>query len=209
MVVVNEGRLTSASMEGMDMAEREMGPAETVSASIGAAPRSGPLGYGMAPVYAAGTVVALLIPGLIYGVAASADALSDRDQEQSQTQAGEDQGTDSDSETPTTDPDRDSDQDAGGSDEASQSDEGESDTDSSSADEAEESSEAEENPYIADDVVHTVQPGDTLSGISGQYRVPMDIIAEHNGIEDYNLIYIDSAILIPYSEVNVPVDRDE
>lgn len=49
------------------------------------------------------------------------------------------------------------------------------------------------------DVIHIVEPGDTLSNISGFYGVSLDAIAEYNAIADPNVIYIDAALVIPYS----------
>lgn len=96
----------------------------------------------------------------------------------------DDDPDESDSDDSTSDPDRDSDQ-------------------------QQEDTTSEDDGYITEDVVHTVKWGDTLADISGEYGVPMEIIAEHNGITDYNVIYEGSALLIPYSEVNVPLDWDQ
>lgn len=46
-------------------------------------------------------------------------------------------------------------------------------------------------------VIHIVQPGDTLSSISAQYGVSVDVIAKANKIRNVNLIYDDSALKIP------------
>lgn len=58
---------------------------------------------------------------------------------------------------------------------------------------------AEDAGRPTNDVIHIVEPGDTLSGISGYYGVPLDAIAEYNHIMDPNVIYIDAALVIPYS----------
>lgn len=44
---------------------------------------------------------------------------------------------------------------------------------------------------------YVIQPGDTLSAISGRTGVPIDILARANGIVDYNLIYAGAALTIP------------
>jgi len=43
---------------------------------------------------------------------------------------------------------------------------------------------------------HTVQPGETLSGIAAQYGVPVDQLAAENGITDPNLIFVGQQITI-------------
>lgn len=44
---------------------------------------------------------------------------------------------------------------------------------------------------------YIIQPGDTLSEISGQTGVPLGTLVEANDIQDPNLIYAGSALLIP------------
>lgn len=187
-----------------------------VSESLGAAPRTGPMGYGMAPVYAAGVITAFMVPGLAFGSVAMANSISgeEEDETPSVTQTdspdatedpdetadpddpasspGRDSGRDDDVDE--TDPDADADEDAG------------SGTDA--ADEAEQTEEGiDEDGYYDTDVVHIVEPGETLSSISADYAVPVEVLAEHNEISDVNVIYADSALLIPYSEVRVPADQ--
>lgn len=48
--------------------------------------------------------------------------------------------------------------------------------------------------------VYIVQPGDTLSGISAATGVSVDMLAQANSIADVNLIYADSALVIPSSQ---------
>lgn len=45
--------------------------------------------------------------------------------------------------------------------------------------------------------VYIVQPGDTLSGISAATGVSVNRLAQANGIENIDLIYADSALVIP------------
>lgn len=46
-------------------------------------------------------------------------------------------------------------------------------------------------------VTHVVQPGESLSGIAQQYRVPIEALAEANGITDPNLIQVGQRLVIP------------
>jgi LysM repeat protein len=46
---------------------------------------------------------------------------------------------------------------------------------------------------------HTIQPGETLSGISSHYQVPIDVIARFNNIQNQNLIIAGSNLRIPIS----------
>jgi LysM repeat protein len=57
---------------------------------------------------------------------------------------------------------------------------------------------------LRDDDVHLVQHGDTLSSISTEYGISVDMLAEYNGIADVDLIYRDSSLLVPYSELLIP-----
>lgn len=45
--------------------------------------------------------------------------------------------------------------------------------------------------------VYTIQEGDTLSEISGETGVPVDILVEENRIQNPNLIYAGASLLIP------------
>lgn len=47
------------------------------------------------------------------------------------------------------------------------------------------------------ETIHIVKPTDTLSGISGKYGISVDRLVEVNHIKNPNLIYDDSAIIIP------------
>ncbi len=53
-------------------------------------------------------------------------------------------------------------------------------------------------------LIHTVQPGNSLSQIAQSYGVPIELLAAENGIEDYNLIQVGQEIVIPLIE-----DEDE
>jgi LysM repeat protein len=46
-------------------------------------------------------------------------------------------------------------------------------------------------------VIHVVQPGDALSAIAAQYGVPIDALAEANGIQDPNVIKVGQKLVIP------------
>ena len=46
---------------------------------------------------------------------------------------------------------------------------------------------------------HTVQPGETLSGIAAYYDVDMEALAASNGIEDPDRLYAGEELLIPTS----------
>ena len=52
---------------------------------------------------------------------------------------------------------------------------------------------------VTTDTIYIVQSGDTLSGISAATGVSVDRLAQANGIMDVNLIYKDSALVIPAS----------
>ncbi|MEC7845601.1 MAG: LysM peptidoglycan-binding domain-containing protein [Actinomycetota bacterium] len=49
-------------------------------------------------------------------------------------------------------------------------------------------------------LIHTVQPGNSLSQIAQSYGVPIELLAAENGIEDYNLIQVGQEIVIPLIE---------
>ena len=49
-------------------------------------------------------------------------------------------------------------------------------------------------------LIHTVQPGNSLSQIAQSYGVPIELLAAENGIEDYNLIQVGQEIVIPLLE---------
>lgn len=67
------------------------------------------------------------------------------------------------------------------------------DTPSSSAD----PSETSDRP--TEDVVHIIEPGDTLTDISATYGVSLERIVAENLIADPNVIYAGAALVIPYS----------
>lgn len=46
-------------------------------------------------------------------------------------------------------------------------------------------------------VYHTVLPGQTLSGIAAMYGIPLPVLAQHNGIANWNVIYAYSTLCIP------------
>ncbi|HSH21217.1 MAG TPA: LysM domain-containing protein [Candidatus Caenarcaniphilales bacterium] len=48
--------------------------------------------------------------------------------------------------------------------------------------------------------VHYVQPGESISSIALQYDVTPTELADANGIEDWNLIYVGQALIIPGAE---------
>ncbi|MEG3585691.1 MAG: LysM peptidoglycan-binding domain-containing protein [Actinomycetota bacterium] len=49
-------------------------------------------------------------------------------------------------------------------------------------------------------LIHTVQPGNSLSQIAQSYGVPIEVLAAENGIDDYNLIQVGQEIVIPTLE---------
>lgn len=173
----------------------------------------GPLGYGMGPVAVAGGA-ALLLGGIVIfgGPSVAMQLISDEEEDQSPPPASstESPGTDEDPSTGPEDPDDDPDRDSDPDDTVS--DDQDSDSDSSEDPSSDETSDenregVDEDGYLTEDVVHVVEYGETLSSISADYGVPVEILTEHNSISDVNLIYADSALLIPYSEVNVPADH--
>ncbi len=60
-------------------------------------------------------------------------------------------------------------------------------------------------PAAAEDV-HQVQPGDTLSGIAERYGIPVELLAQYNGIADPDLIYVGEELVIPPSGEGVPAN---
>ncbi len=61
---------------------------------------------------------------------------------------------------------------------------------------------------VRQDEIYIVQWGDTLTSISAKYGISVDMLAEYNHIRDVNLIYADSAMLIPYSQLRIPPKTD-
>lgn len=168
------------------------------SGAKGISPSEGLLGYGRGAVLLMGGMGALLIPLLVGGSVAMASAMTEPTSVTAEQSPGGGGGSDSDGST--TDPGRDSGQSHGSSDGTTASDdpngsEG-SDEDGSSSDEQ----------RYQEDVTHIVKWGETLTSISRDYGVSIDMIAEYNHIDDVDLIYADSAMLIPYSELKIPVD---
>lgn len=138
------------------------------------APNAGPLGYGMAPVAAAGAVTLLCaIALLIGGPGAVADALAStappQEKHSSSSPAGgnegkPDDGTGTSTAGPTAPPERGS---------------------------------APEPAQPADTVRYLVW-GDTLSQISLETGVSVQRLAEYNSIPNADLIYADEMLTIPY-----------
>lgn len=52
--------------------------------------------------------------------------------------------------------------------------------------------------------LHTIAPGETLSGIAALYGVDLDSLVAHNGIEDPNLIFAGDSLYIPDGEADLP-----
>jgi LysM repeat protein len=52
-------------------------------------------------------------------------------------------------------------------------------------------------PSLAEDIVHVVQPGETLFRISQRYNVSMDVIAQANNISNLSRIYSGQKLTIP------------
>lgn len=179
------------------MAEEAVKP-ETGTA--GGAPTRGPLGYGRGVVMLAGGFAVALIPALVGGSIAMADAM---------TTPPAAVATQDPTDGSTTDPGRDSGQDDG-QDGANGSDQdgttGQTDDNGSDQTDGTDQSDEQATEY-KDDVIHTVAWGETLTSISRDYGVSVDMLAEYNHIRDVDLIYADSAMLVPYSQLKIPVDE--
>jgi LysM repeat protein len=52
-------------------------------------------------------------------------------------------------------------------------------------------------PVSADDITHTVQPGENLFRIALRYGVSVDVLAQVNGIADTRIIYVGQVLTIP------------
>jgi len=176
--------------------------------------RVGPLGYGSGPLLAAGVMTggALLFAG--WGAvqiatadeapkdppAVSAPATPGSDDESSEGE-GSGGSESKDGEVTVTLPDEDGngvadvleekegDHPAEGDDEAP-SEEGESKGDSADGKGDEESQAPRADVYV-------IESGDTLTEISGETGVPIDILIEENHIKNPNLIYAGASLLIP------------
>ncbi len=53
-------------------------------------------------------------------------------------------------------------------------------------------------------VEHVVQPGETLQRIASAHGVTVDELAQHNGIENIDLIYVGMVLLVPGAESTAP-----
>lgn len=172
---------------------------EKGTASGGAATR-GPLGYGRGVVMLAGGLAIGLMPVLVGGSIAMASAMSTPPAVSASQDPTEDGST--------TDPDRDSGQDDGTNDGSSQ--DGADGTAGKDGAEGEndkgEASKPENSVEYKSDTTHMVEWGETLTSISMRYGVSVDMLAEYNHIRDVNLIYADSAMLVPYSQLKIPVE---
>lgn len=182
-----------------------------------ATPRSrlGPTGFGNGPILASGIVVggALLFAGWGFvhmasedGGIAAALAGDDKPTVHAPAPAGDSPaGGDEDGTVTVTLPDRDrngipdafekggvegDDADSSSDDrETGRGDEDDPDG-SRGADEAEPGSEPKTQTYV-------IQPGDTLTEISGETGVPVGVLVEENRIQNPNLIYAGASLLIP------------
>lgn len=172
--------------------------------------RGSALGYGMAPVLAAGVLTAVMAGGLIGGGVAMASTLADgstgkpvatatapvsdpSDPSDPSTTDPEGGGS---TQNPTSSPDR-------GSDQGEESDHKNKENDSD-----QESTGGQDQQTQRKDEIYIVQWGDTLTSISAKYGISVDMLAEYNHIRDVNLIYADSAMLVPYSQLNIPAQPD-
>lgn len=52
-------------------------------------------------------------------------------------------------------------------------------------------------PAAADNITHTVQPGENLFRIALRYGVSVDVLAQANGISDVRVIYVGQVLIIP------------
>lgn len=141
---------------------------------VSAAPKAGPLGYGMAPVAVAGGFTLLCALGLLgggYGVIANAFA-------------------------PPASPPGIHAAPAPGVDETNKTDDGTgTSTAGPTAPPERESAPKKAQPT---DTVYYIQWGDTLSQISLDTGVSVKRLAEYNSIPDVDLIYADAILRIPY-----------
>lgn len=161
----------------------------------------------MAPVLAAGVLTAVMAGGLVGGGVAMASTLADgsagkpaatataapSDPSDPSTTDPEGGGSTQD---PTSPPDRGSDQ----------GEEGDHKNDKNDSDQ--ESTDGHDQEVQRKDEIYIVQWGDTLTSISAEYGISVDMLAEYNHIRDVNLIYADSAMLIPYSQLKIPAQPD-
>ena len=59
----------------------------------------------------------------------------------------------------------------------------------------------------AQEVLYTVAPGDTLSGIASAYGVTVQQLADYNGIEDVHAISPGQQLAIPPAPVEIEVEQ--
>jgi LysM repeat protein len=71
---------------------------------------------------------------------------------------------------------------------------GKGDEDDSSAAAPVPEPEPEQDPKAT---TYTIQQGDTLSEISGETGVPLDVLVDTNGVQNPNLIYAGASLIIP------------
>ncbi|MCE2468618.1 MAG: LysM peptidoglycan-binding domain-containing protein [Caldilineaceae bacterium] len=55
-------------------------------------------------------------------------------------------------------------------------------------------------PAVALNKVHIVQRGETLAAIADRYNVPLSVLADRNGIEDRDFIFVGQRVEVPASE---------
>lgn len=154
--------------------------------------------YAFGSLFTAGGVLGLcLIPLSLFGMGTMANAMADATQAPPSVTGEQHPGADGS--TGSDDPDGGS---SVGPDESTASPTPSPDRGSDQGDEG--SSENQEQ--VRDDVIHTIVWGETLTSISGDYGISVDMLAEYNGIRDVDLIYADSAMLIPYSQLRIPTE---
>lgn len=207
---------TMDKSEGPDSASPDPSGASVPPAGIGPARKLGPMGYGGGPLIAAGVMVggAVLFAGWgITQMASAEGGIISALQEKPVVSAPEVPGDQSGTATPNEDgtvtvtlPDLDGngipdafedknklpgtveDEDTGRGDEDKPAESEDSDDSDTPVEEPEPEPKAE---------VYIIEPGDTLSEISGETGVPIDLLVEANGIQNPNLIFAGASLLIP------------
>lgn len=156
-----------------------------------AAPKAGPMGYGMAPVAVAGGITLLCALGLVaggYGVVANALAPTASSSVQAPPVPG---GADEDGETGTGGT-----EDTEGTDGTTGNDDGTgTTTDGPTPPPERESAPDEAQPA---DTIYYIQWGDTLSQISLDTGVSVERLADYNSIPNVDLIFANAILRIPY-----------
>lgn len=173
-------------------------PGSTAPARAAAAGRSriGPMGYGSGPVLAAGIMVggAVLFAGWGMTQILTADESSATETASVSTQ---DPGAGEEGTVTVTLPDKD----GNGVADAFEPKDGEASPDDDGSTGKGDEDEVGATPPAPEPKpetrVYIIEPGDTLTEISGETGVPVGVLVEKNRIQDPNLIYAGASLLIP------------